>query len=104
MFGSSVADDEGPHEGSLPSDEEMLSSPSVSGASSDDSGSSDDEGDDDEDVAVEQMAEQGLSASLSLASSGLVEMMINIVEKGWYICKSKDFQHPHPWHLLAWWR
>ena len=87
MFGSSVADDEGPHEGSLPSDEEMLSSPSISGASSDDNDSSDDE---DEDVAVEQMEEQGLSASSSLASSGLVEMIINIVEKGWYVWGDMD--------------
>ena len=90
MFGSSVADDEGPHEGSLPSDEEVLSSLSVSGASSDDSGSSNDECDDDEDVAVEQMEEEGLSASSSLASSGLVEMIINIVEKGWYVWGAMD--------------
>ena len=84
---SICVDDEAPREGSLPSDEEILSSPSVSGASSnDDEKDSSDDDDEDEDVALkptetDQHDDQRASSS---AASGLVEMLKNIVDKGWW--------------------
>ena len=74
-------------EDNLPSDEEILSSPSVSGASDNDEDDDDEGGDSDEEGDAEttasatgQVDDEAVSSSSS--TSGLADMMKDIVEKG----------------------